>query len=203
MSEVERCLCSQIFCRNTSLLRSLYTNCSACSVCMINVDRGKGGGRGSKLWFGKRRFFNIYVFFSLWIIKKKTSKYSKASAVKNLKLSSSMWSYHYKKFGVGEALKKKSYKSEGEEVPSPSLPPPPPTSFQNPPAGSATEFLPDTTCISHQVFFLYIYFNRMHPPAPDWARRLSQDVVLSGYHVPTGVSQIVQCFWTRLHSSFY
>ena len=34
----------------------------------------------------------------------------------------------------------------------------------------------------------------MHPPAPDWARRLSQDVVLSGYHVPTGVSQIVQCF---------
>lgn len=202
MSEVERCLCSQIFCRSTSLLRSLYTNCSACSVCMINVDRGKGGGRGSKLWFGKRRFFNIYVFFSLWIIKKKTSKYSKASAVKNLKLSSSMWSYHCKKFGVGESLKKKSYKSEGEEVPSPSLPPPS-TSSQNPPAGSATEFLPDTTCISHQVFFLYIYFNRMHPPAPDWARRLSQDVVLSGYHVPTGVSQIVQCFWTRLHSSFY
>ena len=202
MSEVERCLCSQIFCRSTSLLRSLYTNCFACSVCMINVDREKGGGgRGSKLWFGKRRFFNIYVFFSLWI-KKKTSKYSKASAVKNLKLSSSMWSYHCKKFGVGESLKKKSYTSEGEEVPSPSLPPPS-TSSQNPPAGSATEFLPDTTCISHQVFFLYIYFNRMHPPAPDWARRLSQDVVLSGYHVPTGVSQIVQCFWTRLHSSFY
>lgn len=124
MSKVERCLCSQIFCRSTSLLRSLYTNCFACSVCMINVDRGKGG-RGYKLWFGKRRFFNIYVFFSLWI-KKKTSKYSKASAVKNLKLSSSMWSYHYKKFGVGESLKKKSYKFEGEEVPSPSLPPPPP-----------------------------------------------------------------------------
>lgn len=159
------------------------------------------GGRGSKLWFGKRRFFNIYVFFSLWIIKKKTSKYSKASAVKNLKLSSSMWSYHCKKFGVGESLKKKSYKSEGEEVPSPSLPPP--------------HLVPEPPCwIRHWVssrynvhfsssVFFYIYFNRMHPPAPDWARRLSQDVVLSGYHVPTGVSQIVQCFWKRLHSSFY
>lgn len=159
------------------------------------------GGRGSKLWFGKRRFFNIYVFFSLWI-KKKTSKYSKASAVKNLKLSSSMWSYHCKKFGVRESLKKKSYKSEGEEVPSPSLPPP--------------HLVPEPPCwirhwvyhrynvhFSSSVFFLNIYFNRMHPPATDWARRLSQDVVLSGYHVPTGVSQIVQCFWTRLHSSFY
>ena len=154
MSEVERCLCSQIFCRSTSLLRSLYTNCFACSVCMINVDRGKGG-RGYKLWFGKRRFFNIYVFFSLWI-KKKTSKYSKANAVKNLKLSSSMWSYHCKKFGVGESLKKKSYKSEGEEVPSTSLPPP--------------HLVPEPPCwirhwvsslynvhFSSSVFFLYIF----------------------------------------------
>ena len=118
------------------------------------------GGRGSKLWFGKRRFFNIYVFFSLWI-KKKTSKYSKANAVKNLKLSSSMWSYHCKKFGVGESLKKKSYKSEGEEVPSPSLPPP--------------HLVPEPPCwIRHWVsslynvhfsssVFFYIYFNRMHP----------------------------------------
>ena len=199
MSEVERCLCSQIFCRSTSLLRSLYTNCFACSVCMINVDRGKGG-RGYKLWFGKRRFLNIYVFFSLWI-KKKTSKYSKANAVKNLKLSSSMWSYHCKKFGVGESLKKNPTSLKGRRCQAPPFLPP--TSSQNPPAGSATEFTTDTTCISHQVFFLNIYFNRMHPPATDWARRLSQDVVLSGYHVPTGVSQIVQCFLTRLHSSFY
>lgn len=147
------------------------------------------GGRGSKLWFGKRRFFNIYVFFSLWI-KKKTSKYSKASAVKNLKLSSSMWSYHCKKFGVGESLKKKSYKFEGEEVPSPSLPPPPPrprTPLLDPPLS----FFPIQRTFLIKCFFFYIYFNRMHPPAPDWARRLSQDVVLSGYHVPTGVSQIV------------
>lgn len=160
------------------------------------------GGEGGPSFDSVSADFLIYMyFFHSGLLKKKTSKYSKASAVKNLKLSSSMWSYHYKKFGVGEALKKNPTSLKGRRCQAPPFLPP--TSFQNPPAGSATEFLPDTTCISHQVFFLYIYFNRMHPPAPDWARRLSQDVVLSGYHVPTGVSQIVQCFWTRLHSSFY
>ena len=159
------------------------------------------GGRGSKLWFGKRRFFNIYVFFSIWI-KKKTSKYSKASAVKNLKLSSSMWSYHCKKFGVGEALKKNPTSLKGRRCQAPPFLPPPPrprTPLLDPPLS----FFPIQRAFLIKCFFLYIYFNRMHPPAPDWARRLSQDVVLSGYHVPTGVSQIVQCFWTRLHSSFY
>ena len=91
------------------------------------------------------------------------------------------------------STEKKSYKSEGEEVPSPSLPPPPPrprTPLLDPPLS----FFPIQRAFLIKCFFLYIYFNRMHPPAPDWARRLSQDVVLSGYHVPTGVSQIVQCF---------
>lgn len=162
----------------------------------------EGRGEGGTSFDSVSADFLIYMYFFHSGLKKKTSKYSKASAVKNLKLSSSMWSYHYKKFGVGESLKKKSYKSEGEEVLSPSLPPP--------------HLVPEPPCwirhwvyhrynvhFSSSVFFLNIYFNRMHPPAPDWARRLSQDVVLSGYHVPTGVSQIVQCFWTRLHSSFY
>lgn len=157
MSEVERCLCSQIFCRNTSLLRSLYTNCSACSVCMINVDRGKGGGRGSKLWFGKRRFFNIYVFFSLWIIKKKTSKYSKASAVKNLKLSSSMWSYHYKKFGVGEALKKNPTSLKGRRCQAPPFLPPPPRS-RTPLLDPPLSFFPIQRAFLIKCFF-YIYIS--------------------------------------------
>ena len=111
------------------------------------------GGRGSKLWFGKRRFVNIYVFFSLWIKKKKTSKYSKASAVKNLKLSSSMWSYHCKKFRVGESLKKKSYKFEGEEVPSPSLPPPPPPRPRTPLLDPPLSFFPIQRAFLIKCFF--------------------------------------------------
>lgn len=161
----------------------------------------EGRGEGGTSFDSVSADFLIYMYFFHSGLKKKTSKYSKASAVKNLKLSSSMWSYHCKKFGVRESLKKKSYKSEGEEVPSPSLPPPPPrprTPLLDPPLS----FFPIQRAFLIKCFF-YIYFNRMHPPAPDWARRLSQDVVLSGYHVPTGVSQIVQCFWTRLHSSFY
>ncbi len=34
---------------------------------------------------------------------------------------------------------------------------------------------------------LFLFLIRLHPAAP-WERRLTQDVVLSGYQVPSGVS---------------
>lgn len=57
---------------------------------MINVDRGKGGEGGPSFDSVSADFLIYMYFFHSGLLKKKTSKYSKASAVKNLKLSSSM-----------------------------------------------------------------------------------------------------------------